>query len=245
MDPPSVEAHTHTMKIAILGTGVVGQTLAHKLASLGHEVRIGTRNAEQTLARSDKDAFGRPPFRDWHAQNPGVGLTTHAEAAVFAELLVNATSGAGTPAALERAGKQNLAGKVLLDISNPLDFSGGFPPSLSVSNTDSLAEQIQRALPDTRVVKALNTMAADLMVNPRLLPGEHNVFVSGNDADAKAQVRRLLESFGWKPGEVIDLGDITTARGTEQMLPIWTRLLGVLPSPMFNFKIVVGAAPAA
>jgi 8-hydroxy-5-deazaflavin:NADPH oxidoreductase len=231
------------MKIAILGTGVVGQTIAHKLASLGHEVRIGTRDVEQTLARSDKDGFGRPPFREWHAHNPGVRLQMHADVARFAELVVHATSGAGTLAVLELAGKENLAGKVLLDISNPLDFSRGFPPSLSVSNTDSLGEQIQRALPDTRVVKALNTMNADLMVNPRLLQAEHNVFVSGNDADAKAQVRRLLESFGWARGEVIDLGDITTARGTEQMLPIWARLYGVLPSPLFNFKIVVGGAP--
>ena len=233
------------MNIAVFGTGVVGQTIAHKLASLGHEVVIGTRSVEETLARSDKDNFGRPPFKDWHAQNPDVRLGTHAEAAAFAEIIVNATSGVGSLAALELAGKENLAGKVLLDISNPLDFSQGFPPSLSVCNTDSLGEQIQRALPDTRVVKTLNTMNAYLMVNPRLLPGEHNVFVSGNDADAKAQARRLLESFGWKTGEVIDLGDITTARGTEQMLPIWARLYGVLPSPMFNFKIVVGGAPPA
>jgi predicted dinucleotide-binding enzyme len=234
------------MKIAILGTGVVGQTIAQKLASLGHEVRIGTRSVEETLAREGKDSFGRPPFKEWHAQNQAVRLETHAQAAAFAELVVNATSGAATHAALELAGKRNLAGKVLVDISNPLDFSAGFPPSLSVSNTDSLGEQIQRALPDTRVVKTLNTMNAYLMVNPRLLPDEHNVFVSGNDGDAKARVRRLLESFGWKPGEVIDLGDITTARGTEQMLPIWARLYGVLPSPMFNFKIVVGGAhPAA
>lgn len=233
------------MKIAILGTGVVGQTIAQKLAALGHEVLIGTRNVEQTLARTDKDSFGRPPFKDWHAENPDVRLGTHAEAAAFGELVVNATSGVATHAALELAGKGNLAGKVLLDISNPLDFSSGFPPSLSVSNTDSLAEQIQRALPDTRVVKGLNTMNAYLMVNPRLLPGEHNVFVSGNDTEAKEQVRRLLESFGWKADEVIDLGDITTARGTEQMLPIWARLYAVLPSPMFNFRIVVGSAPPA
>lgn len=231
------------MNIAILGTGVVGQTIAQKLVSLGHDVHVGTRSIRETLARTENDNFGRPPFRDWHAENPKVKLESYAEAAAFGELVVNATSGTGTPSALELAGKANLAGKVLLDISNALDFSAGFPPSIAVANTDSVGEQIQRALPQTRVVKTLNTMNAYLMVNPRLLPGEHNVFLSGDDADAKAQVRSLLESFGWAANEVIDLGDITTARATEQLFSLWARLFGLLPTPMFNFHVVVGDAP--
>ena len=140
-------------------------------------------------------------------------------------------------AALEAAGRDNLAGKVLLDIANPLDFSQGFPPSLFVSNTDSLGEQIQAAFPELKVVKSLNTMNAFLMVDPRqLADGDHTVFVSGNDAEAKKTVTGLLESFGHT--DVIDLGDISTARGTEMLLPIWMRLYGALNNPMFNFKIV-------
>jgi predicted dinucleotide-binding enzyme len=126
---------------------------------------------------------------------------------------------------------------VLIDIANPLDFSKGMPPTLSVCNTDSLGEQIQRAFPQVKVVKTLNTMNANLMVNPALLSGDHDVFVSGNDPAAKAQVTNFLkQQFGWK--SVIDLGDITTARGVEMTLPIWLNLFGVLQTPLFNFKIV-------
>jgi predicted dinucleotide-binding enzyme len=135
------------------------------------------------------------------------------------------------------AGSENLAGKILIDISNALDFSKGFPPTLSVCNDDSVGEQIQREFPDAKVVKTLNTVNCVLMVNPSLLHGEHDLFMSGNDADAKVMVRKILtEWFGWK--NVIDLGDITTARGTEQLLPIWVRLMGLFKSPQFNFHIV-------
>ena len=147
------------------------------------------------------------------------------------------TFGSASIGALEAAGGGNLAGKVLLDISNPLDFSRGFPPSLFVANTDSLGEQIQARFPQTKVVKSLNTLAAALMVNPaQLADGNHSVFVSGNDADAKKTVTELLESFGHT--DVIDIGDITTARGTEMLLPVWLRLMGALNTPIFNFKIV-------
>jgi predicted dinucleotide-binding enzyme len=122
-------------------------------------------------------------------------------------------------------------------LANPLDFSQGFPPSLTVCNTDSLAEQIQRAHPNIRVVKTLNTMTASVMVNPSLVPGEHNVFLSGNDADAKATASEVLGWFGWKSANIIDVGDITTARGTEMLLPIWVRLYGALGNPNFNFHI--------
>lgn len=224
------------MKIAVLGTGPVGQQVSVKLAELGHEVTIGTRDVDAAMARTEPDAFGNPPFPTWRHQHPDIAVATLAEAAAAAELVVNATNGAGSIEALGTAGEKNLAGKVLIDIANPLDFSQGMPPSLLVSNTDSLGEQIQRRFPTTKVVKALNTMNAYLMVNPRQLAGgDHTVFVSGNDPDAKIQVVQLLNSFGWS--NVIDLGDISTARGTEMYLPLWVRIYA-LGSPMFNIKIV-------
>ena len=226
------------MKIAVIGTGVVGQSIAQKLNSLGHQVMIGTRNVKDLMARSEKDGMGRPPFKDWHVTQAGIALGTNAEAAAFAELIVNATNGQGSLNALERAGEENLKGKIVLDISNPLDFSKGFPPSLSVSNTDSLGEQIQHKFPNARVVKTLNTMNAYIMVEPSLIPGNHNVFISGNDDQAKETVSQLLQSFGWPAESIIDLGDITTARGTEQLLPIWVRLFGKFQNGMFNFNVV-------
>jgi len=228
------------MKIGILGTGIVGQTIAEKLLQLGHQVMIGTRNKKDTLAKTDKDNFGRPPFSEWIKNNSKIKFGTFTEAAESGEFIVNATNGFGTLPALEAAGKKNLAGKVMLDISNPLDFSKGMPPSLFISNTDSLGEQIQRTYPEAKVVKALNTMNAYIMVNPSLLPDDHNVFLNGNDPSAKNEVKKLLISFGWKEKNIIDMGDISTARGTEQLLPIWVRLWGSLQTPMFNFKIVVG-----
>jgi hypothetical protein len=225
------------MKIAVLGTGMVGQALAGRLAGLGHDVTVGTRDAAATLARTEPDAMGNPAFRFWAESQPQVRLATFPDAAAAAELVVNATSGAVSIDALTAAGRDNLAGKVLLDIANPLDYANGFPPTLLVKDTDSLGEQIQREFPELKVVKSLNTMNAHLMVNPGLLAGgHHTVFVSGNDADAKKTVTALLESFGHT--DVIDLGDITTARGTEMVLPIWIRLFGALGTPMFNFKIV-------
>jgi predicted dinucleotide-binding enzyme len=189
------------------------------------------------MSRTEPDTFGNPPFQAWAEQHPGVTVLGLAEAAAGADLVVNATNGAGSLKALEAAGEENLAGKILVDIANPLDFSHGMPPSLLVSNTDSLGEQIQRQFPRTRVVKALNTMNAYLMVDPKqLAAGEHTVFVSGNDVDAKAGVFKLLESFGWS--DVIDLGDITTARGPEMYLPLWARLYQALGIPMFTIKVV-------
>jgi len=233
-----------TMKIGVFGTGVVGQVIAEKLDSLGHEVMLGTREAKQSLAREGKDSYGRPPLKEWMGAHGKVKLGTFAEAAAHGQLLVNATSGFGAMEALQLAGAANLNGKTMLDISNPLDFSKGFPPSLSVCNTDSLGEQLQRAFPQLNVVKGLNTLTSFLMVAPRNLPEEHHIFLCGNDAGAKAEVRKLLSSFGWADNEMIDLGDITNARGTEQLLPIWVRLYGAFQNPMFNFKIVMAPKPA-
>jgi len=224
------------MRIAVLGTGPVGQAVAAGLAGLGHQVTVGTRDVEATMARTEPDMFGNPPFRQWRQQHPGIGAGTLADAAAGAELVVNATNGTGSVAALEAAGEENLAGKVLIDIANLLDFSRGMPPSLLVSDTDSLAEQIQRRFPAARVVKTLNTVNAYLMVDPgQLAGGDHTVFVCGDDAAAKAQVTGLLRSFGWS--DVIDLGDITTARGPEMYVSLWLRIYG-LGSPMFNIKVI-------
>ena len=225
------------MRFGILGTGVVGKTIAARLAGLEHEVIVGTRNPEETLSRTEPDPYGNPPFSAWQEEHPEVRLGTFGEAAAHGEMVVNATAGAVSLEALELAGEANLNGKVLIDVSNPLDFSRGMPPTLSVSNTDSLGEQIQRRFVEARVVKSLHTMNAYLMVDPAQLAGaDHTVFVGGNDPEAKAAVADLLRSFGW--ADIIDLGDITTARGTEMMLPVWLRLFGALQKPVFNFKIV-------
>jgi predicted dinucleotide-binding enzyme len=215
---------------------MVGRAVAAKLSDLGHEPTVGTRDAQATLTRTEPDAMGNPAFSTWHAEHPAVRLATFAEAAEQTDLVVNATNGGVSLEVLNQAGARNLDGKVLLDIANPLDFSQGFPPTLFVKDTDSLGEQIQRAFPDTKVVKALNTMTAALMVEPGLAAGgDHSVFVSGNDEAAKDSEIDLLKSLGHT--DVIDLGDLSTARGTEMLLPIWLRLMGALGTPMFNFKI--------
>lgn len=224
------------MKTAVLGTGTVGRTIAGRLAELGHDVAIGTRNPETTLSRTPSDAGGTSPFAAWAAENPGIALAGFADAAAGAELIVNATNGAASLEVLARAGAENLAGKVILDLSNPLDFSTGMPPTLFVKDTDSLGEQIQRAFPAARVVKSLNTLNAGLMAHPDRLPEAGTVFVSGNDAGAKATVIGLLTEFGHR--DVIDLGDIATARGAEMLLPLWLRLFGALGTSEFNVKIV-------
>lgn len=230
------------MKIAVLGTGTVGQTLAGRLDQLGHDVTVGTRDVAATLAKDEPDAMGNPPFAAWAAEHPSVRLAAFADAAADAELIVNATSGSASLAALEAARAGELFGTVLLDVSNPLDFSAGFPPSLFVKDTESLAEQLQAAFPQLRVVKSLNTMTAAVMVDPRALAdGDHTVFVSGDDPEAKATVVGLLEAFGHT--DIVDLGDITTARGPEMCLPLWLRLMGALGTPMFNLKVVRRGAP--
>jgi 8-hydroxy-5-deazaflavin:NADPH oxidoreductase len=214
------------MKIGVLGTGMVGETIGTKLIQLGHEVKMGSRTANNAKAAA------------WVKQSGAAASQgTFADAAGFGEILFNCTSGGASLEALKLAGAENLKSKVLIDIANPLDFSRGMPPSLLVCNTDSLGEQIQRAFPEAKVVKSLNTMNANLMVNPGLLKEDHVVFVSGNEAEAKATVTLILKDWlGWQ--SVIDLGDITTARSTEMVLPLWVSLMGKLGTPLFNFKIV-------
>lgn len=216
------------MKIGVIGTGMVGNAIGTKLVELGHEVKMGSRTAnnEKAVAWAKGVAAGTRASQG-----------TFADAATFGELIFNCTSGSGAVAAVTAAGAENLSGKILIDVSNPLDFSKGMPPTLSVCNDDSLGEQLQRAFPQTKVVKTLNTLNCNLMVNPAALAGEHDLFISGDDPAAKAEVVEILRSwFGWK--HVIDLGDISTARGTEMLLPLWVRLMGSLKTATFNFHIV-------
>ena len=226
------------MNIAVLGTGMVGRAVAGRLTGLGHDVVIGTRDVDATLARTEPDGMGNPPYAQWASGQPGIRLVPFGDAGTHAEVVINATSGDGSLAALEAVGADALAGKVIVDIANPLDFSAGFPPSLSVVNTDSLAEQIQRTFPTARVVKTLNTMNAHVMVDPKRLPGEHNVFVSGDDAEAKATVVGLLGEFGWPAVSIVDLGELRAARGTEMFLPLWLSLMQALGTPDFNINVV-------
>ena len=212
------------MKIGILGTGIVGRNLATKLVDLGHSVKIGSRT------KDNKEAIG------WTKEN-GVKAShgTFADAAAFGEMLFNCTHGTNSIEALKSAGDKNISGKIIVDVANPLDFSSG-ELKLTVCNTDSLGEQIQRTFPKARVVKALNTIGTDVQVNPSLLKGEHDVFISGNDKDAKVKVAELLKSFGWK--SVVDLGEIKSARGQEALMLIFMPLSKVFPNKRFNYRVV-------
>jgi 8-hydroxy-5-deazaflavin:NADPH oxidoreductase len=204
------------MRIGVLGTGMVGRAISGKLAELGHDVRVGSRTE-------------------------GDGAVRFADAAAHGELVFNCTNGAGSLDALAAAGEDNLAGKVLVDVSNPLDFSGG-GPALFTDTTDSLAERIQAAFPAARVVKTLHTVNCNVMVDPALVPGDHVVFVCGNDAAAKEQTTGLLGEFGWPPERVLDLGDLTAARGTEAYVMLWVRLWNVIGGPNFNISISTTAS---
>jgi len=229
------------MKIAVFGTGSVGQTIAAKLVSLGYEVMIGTRDVNEARLRTAADMYGNPGFATWINSNNKVKLGTFAGAASFGELLINATSGGSSVKAIKSAKSDDLKGKILIDIANPLDFSKGAPPSLipSLSNTNSLGEELQKEFPQTYVVKTLNTMWCGLMVNPGMIGnGDHINYICGNDASAREKVRDLLKKFGWKEESLLDLGDITNSRGTEAVLPIWLRVWGATGTGAFNFKIV-------
>lgn len=219
-----------TLRIAVLGTGPVGRAVAGRLAELGHAVTLGTRDPD--------DTGGRPEHAAWAAEHPEVGLARFDEAAAASELVVNAAGGDVSLGVLAAVGAEHLAGKVLLDLSNPLDGSSGFPPTLFVKDDDSLGETIQRSYPDARVVKSLNTLNNALMVDPQRLGEDTTVFVSGDDAEAKSVVTALLRQLGH--GDVIDLGGIETARGPEMWLPLWIRINLALGGSDFNLKVVRG-----
>ncbi len=214
------------MKIGVLGTGMVGNTLATKFAALGHDVKMGARDAKNEKAAAWAKSAGAKASHG-----------TFADAAAFGEIVFNCTSGAGSLDALEAAGAGNLSGKVLVDVANPLDFSRGMPPSLFTSSNDSLGERIQKAFPQARVIKALNTVNASVMVDPKRVHGASDVFVCGNDASAKSEVTRILKQWlGWPV--VVDLGDITAARGTEAYLLLWLRLWGAFQTADLNVHVV-------
>ncbi len=214
------------MKISVLGTGVVGETIATKLISLGHKVIMGSRTKDNEKAKN------------WAKENgENASNGTFTDSAKSAEIIFNCTKGMNSLEALKLAGKENLEGKILIDIANPLDFTNGFPPTLSVCNTDSLGEEIQKEFPKTKVIKTLNTVNCNLMVNPSLVPGDHDMFISGNDEKAKEIVKEILTDwFGWK--SVIDLGDIKGSRTQEMLLPFWVRLFSIYQNPNFNLKVV-------
>jgi len=213
------------MEIGILGTGNVGQTIGSKLVQLGHSVMLGSRDA------------AKPRAIAWaNDEGPHALHGTFRNAAEFGEIIFNCTLGAATLDALRQAGAENLNGKILIDVSNPIDYSTD-KFTLTVCNTDSLGEQIQRTYPEARVVKTLNTVNCNMMVEPNKLPGRTNVFLSGNDPDAKETVMKILrEWFRWK--SVIDLGDISTSRGVEMYMALWTNLKQVIPAERINIKVM-------
>lgn len=215
------------MRIGVLGTGMVGRTLGHGLLRLEHEVRMGSRRAGGEAASAWVEEAGA-----------GASEGDFADAASFGELVVNATAGTASLQALEAAGAEALSGKVLLDVANPIAQGSGMPPALEFCNTDSLAERIQRAFPEVRVVKSLNTMNASVMTDPGRVPGSHSVFVCGEDDAAKDTVAGLLSGLGWPEEAIVDLGGIEAARGTEMYLALWLRLFGALGTADFNIAVV-------
>jgi 8-hydroxy-5-deazaflavin:NADPH oxidoreductase len=225
------------MKVSILGTGMVGQAIAGKMTAMGHEVYMGSRNAENAKSNTKPNPMTGVSFADWFNKNHSVNVVDYNELPSDSDIFINATNGKGSVDALNATGKEKLKGKIILDIANPLDFSQGMPPSLYICNTDSLGEKIQREFPESKVVKSLNTMNCYLMMDPSLVPGNHTVFISGNDETAKQEIKSWLMSVGWENSNIIDLGDLSTARGTEMLLPIWLRLYGVLGTVDFNFHI--------
>jgi 8-hydroxy-5-deazaflavin:NADPH oxidoreductase len=226
------------MNITILGTGSVGQALAGKLMSLGNDVTIGTRDVEVSLKRVEPDRMGNMGIGQFMLDNPGVNLVTFDEAINNdTDLIINALGGESILEVLSTLDPNLIDSKVMIDVANPLDFSNGFPPSLTVCNTDSLGERVQAMFPTLKVVKALNTVSNPVMINPTALSGNHNLFICGNDMDAKNMVGGVLISMGWNSSQIIDLGDITNARGTEMFLPLWVRIFGKVQTPMFNIGI--------
>jgi hypothetical protein len=215
------------VQIAVLGTGAVGQAVGSKLVEIGHDVKMGSRAAGNEKAVA---------WAEQYDERASEG--SFADAVAHGELIINATAGTGSLDALQAAGADKLDGKVLLDVSNPLDFSAGFPPRLAVPSGDSVGEQIQREFPGARVVKVLNTVTAAVMVDPGQLPGEHNIFVAGEDDDAKRQTADLLQAFGWPLESVVDLGGIVASRGLEAYLLFWLALMQSQGSPVFNIKVV-------
>ena len=214
-------------KIAVFGTGVVGNTIGTKLIQLGYKVMMGSRTAANEKAISWVEANGK---------NASTG--TFKDAAEFGEIIFNCTKGESALEVFKQAGIDKFNGKVIVDISNPLDFSKGMPPALipEYTNSNSLGEEIQKLLPGANVVKTLNIVNCEVMVNPMKSGGDATMFMSGNNDESKTTVKTFLNQFGWT--DIIDLGDITTARGTEMLLPMWLRIFMATGNGYFAFKII-------
>ena len=221
------------MKIGLIGSGIVAQTLGTKLVELGHDVVLGTRDPKKLDEK--KNMTGT--LNEWLTQVKNKAkVVTFKEAAAHGDILINATHGQISIEALQIAEADKAGSKVLIDVSNELDFSKGMPPGVVASQERCLAEKIQAAFPNLKVVKSLNTISAPVMVNPKAVKGgDHTIFMAGNDKDAKAKVAELLKSFGWT--DILDLGDISAARGPEMYLAMWVRLWGAMQTPMLNIKV--------
>ena len=214
-------------QVGVLGSGEVGRRLAAGFGSRGHDVMIGSRDPD------------KPELREWlSSDGAGVKAGTFQEAAAHGELLVLAVLGNAAQQAIADAGAENFSGKVVIDAMNPLDFSGGFPPKLSISGEDSLGERVQRALPDAKVVKAFNTIGNPYFVDPRFSEGQPTMLIAGDDEGAKRTVGDLLAGFGWS--DVVDLGGIEGARELEAICIAWVKIGGRRGSWDHGFKLLVG-----
>lgn len=226
------------MKIAVLGTGMVGKTLAGKLGEIGHDVRLGTRDPGETLGRPVPQEPDAITYQAWLQRTDRVELLTLAEAVAGAQLIFSSLKGSEVVSALSTL-RDAIGSTPLVDTTNPLSFPDGGAPVLTVSNTDSLGEQIQRALPAAPVVKALNTLSYELMVAPGLVGnGNHVLPICGNSAAAKTAVTQVLQQVGWPESAILDLGDISNARGMEAWMLYWFRIMAKLGTARFGMQIV-------
>ena len=214
-------------RVGVLGTGEVGRRLASGFRGRGHEVTIGSRDPE------------KPELREWlSTEGAGIQAGTFTEAAAGSELLVLAVLGDAAEEVIADAGRESFAGKVVIDAMNPLDFSGGFPPKLSISGEDSLGERVQRALPDAKIVKAFNIIGNPYFVDPSFSEGQPTMLIAGNDADAKRTVTDLLADFGWS--DIVDIGGIDGSRELEAICIAWVKIGGVRGAWDHGFKLLVG-----
>ena len=221
----------HIMHIGIVGAGPVAQTIGTALIQNGHRVLLGSRTASNEKAAA------------WlHHNGSSANLGTFSEAASFGELLFICLQATAAVDVLTAIDPELFRSKVVIDVTNPLDFSKGMPPSLlpQYSNNHSLGEHMQQTLPQAFVVKALNTVTARLMVNALLVnDGNHNLFICGNDKEAKSKVKHLLaENFYWKPELIIDMGGIESARLTEAIIPFWVGVMQIMGTSLFNYQLV-------
>lgn len=205
------------MKVGIFGTGNVGRTIAEKFASEGNEVMIGTRDVEDTLAKTEPDAMGNPAYKAWQKNNLRVKLGSFEDTAKFGELIVISTSGNAAKKAIELGGKENFSGKIVIDMTNPVESS--VPPKYYGEFGNSIGEQVQHLLPEAKVVKTFNQMGVQIVVNPQREDGDPVLFLAGNDTEAKLQVSEIAKKWGWK--EVVDFGDISQSFWLETLVMLW------------------------